>query len=132
MTEFQPDRPKISDPSPKIHGIGHPHIDRRMLALARLVAERIDREPELLQVAVKNLKRWERMHKDGLSVASAEWKTIIEGHSWPEIRAMLVQDNDEGQRLRSSSPFGGIVSEAEWKAIVRAHPRLPADRRRAA
>ena len=132
MTQSRPDRPKIADPSPKIHGIGHPHIDRRMLALARLVAERIDRNPDLLQVAVNNLERWSRMHKDGLSVASAEWKKLIERHNWPEIRAMLVEDNDEGQRLRSSSPFTGIVSEAEWKAIVKAHPRLPADRRRAA
>lgn len=132
MTEPRPARPRIDNPNPKIHGVGHPHIDRRMLAMARLVAEKIDRNPQLLQVATDNLERWARTNRNGLSVGKAEWKALIERHSWPELSAILVQDNDEGQRLRSSSPFTGIITEAEWIAIVQAHPRQRATGRQAA
>ncbi len=126
MTQPHPDLPKIDNPNPTVHGVGHPHIDRRALAMARLVAEKIDRDPRLLQVAIDNLERWAHMDEHGLSVGQAEWKALIERHSWPELRAILVQDTDEGQRLRSSSPFVGIISEEERMAILKAHPRSTA------
>ena len=118
-----PERPQIEDPNPKVHGVGHPHIDRRMLEMARLTAEKIDRDPELLQIAIDNLERWAHMDDHGLSRALAEWKDLIDRHSWPELRAILVQDTDEGQRLRSSSPFSGIISEEERMAILKRFPR---------
>ncbi len=123
MTQPRSDLPKIDNPNPKVHGVGHPHIDRRMLAMARLAAEKIDRDPELLQIAIDNLERWARMDEHGLPPPLAEWRELIARHSWPELRAILVQDNDEGQRLRGSSPFSGIISEEERLAILKAHPR---------
>ena len=87
----QPRLPKIDNPNPQIHGVGHPHIDRRMLAMARLAAEKIDRNPELLQIAIANLQRWARTRRNGLSAGKAEWKALIARHSWPELRAILVQ-----------------------------------------
>ena len=42
-------------------GRGHPEIDRRSLARARRVVARVDANPELIQVAIDNLKRWMRL-----------------------------------------------------------------------
>ena len=126
MTQPHPDLPKIDNPNPTVHGVGHPHIDRRALAMARLVAEKIDRDPGLLQVAIDNLERWAHMDEHVLPPALVEWQELIARHSWPELRAILIQDTDEGQRLRSSSPFVGIISEEERMAILKAYPRDPA------
>ena len=101
-------------------GIGHPHIDARALDMARIVVERIDAEPSLFNVAHENLERWRRL--DGtLSRANEEWEEILK-HPWREIRAILLEESDEGQRLRSTAPFVGIVTEEERLAIMRRHP----------
>ena len=46
--------------SPGQIGVGHPHIDARVLDMAKIIAERIDRDPALLDVGRKNLERWRR------------------------------------------------------------------------
>ena len=100
-------------------GPGHPEIDRRALALARLAAARIDRDPALVQAGLDNIERWAQRNGGYLPRAHAEWKALIERHSWPELRRMLLEESDEGQRLRSSHPFKGIVT-AEERARVHA------------
>lgn len=106
--------------SPGQIGIGHPHIDARVLDMAKLVVERIDDAPALLQVGCENLERERRLHGK-LSYASREWERILE-RPWPQIRAILLEESDEGQRLRSSHPFAGIVSDAERVVIMDRHP----------
>ena len=101
-------------------GIGHPHIDARSLDMARIVVERVDVDPSLFNVALENLERWRRLHGK-LSRASAEWEQIL-NRPWREIRAILLEESDEGQRLRSSHPFRGIVTEEERLAIIKRHP----------
>ena len=92
---------------------GHPEIDARVLALTRAAVARIDEDPTLVRIGLENIKRWAR-HKGGyLPRAHAEWKTLIETHPWERLREMLLEESDEGQRLRSSHPFKGLVSEAQ-------------------
>ena len=101
-------------------GIGHPHIDARSRDMARIVVERIDADPSLFNVALENLERWRRLHGT-LSRASEEWEQILK-RPWSEIREILLDESDEGQRLRSSQPFVGLVTEEERLAIIERHP----------
>ena len=61
----------------------------------------------------RNINRWTRQQGGYLPPCHAEWKTLIEQHPWSELREVLLQENDEGQRLRSSHPFVGIVTAEE-------------------
>ena len=61
-----------------------------------LVAGKIDRDTGLLQVAIDNLERWAHMDEHVLPPALVEWQELIARHTWPELRAILVQDTDEG------------------------------------
>ena len=85
--------------------------------------ERIDADPSLFDVALENLER-ERQLLGSLSGASEEWEQILK-RPWREIRAILLADSDEGQRLRSSHPFVGIVTEDERREIIARHPPPP-------
>ena len=101
-------------------GIGHPHIDARSLAMAKIIVERIDADPTFIEVAHRNLENEER-HSGRLSQASREWRQILT-RPWAEVREVLLEESDEGQRLRSSKPFAGIVSEEERLEIIRRYP----------
>ena len=101
-------------------GIGHPHIDARSLAMARIIVERIDDDPTLIEVAHRYLENEERRHGK-LCQASKEWKQILT-RPWSQVREILLEDSDEGQRLRSSKPFAGIVTEEERLEIIERYP----------
>ena len=42
-----------------------------------------------------------------------EWERILANNTTERVLQILTQDNDEGQRLRQSDPFIGILTEAE-------------------
>jgi len=93
----------------------HQAIDRRSLALAQTVVARIDADPARhgLELARETCARW---HRDNPSLALAEWLEILKG-DWQRVRAVLLDDGAEGQRLRQSSPFCGVLTPAERRAI---------------
>ena len=101
---------------PEECGVGHPHIDARILDACRLIVQRIDEDPERLQIAFENLER-ERARRGRLTKAREEWRAILD-RPWAEIRTILLDGSDEGQRLRSSHPFLGIITQEEWRAIL--------------
>ena len=101
-------------------GAGHPHIDRRSLEMAKLIVEKIDADPGLLQVAHENLQRWSRVRGGALPRCREEWKALLK-RPWSQIRGILLDESDEGQRLRSAHPFAGLVSEKERRRIHDAH-----------
>lgn len=89
-------------------------VDLFGLMLHRAVAEKLRQNPtEVLQIARSNLNRW---LKDKHS-ALLEWQKIIETCTPEEIIKIISQDTDEGQRLRSSSPFAGVLTESECEEI---------------
>jgi len=95
-------------------------VDFFSLVLHRVVAEkmRVD-ETEVLQIARNNLKRWLKSESFAGSerVALLEWQEILDNSTPEEIKKIITADTDEGQRLRSSSPFAGVLSEAEREKI---------------
>lgn len=89
-------------------------IDLFNLTLHRAVAEKLRREPEnVLQIARGNLEKWLKNKNPAL----LEWQTILDAETPEKIIKLISQDTDEGQRLRSSSPFAGVLSETEREKI---------------
>ena len=110
----------------------HDRLDARSLALHRLVARKLLSDPSLLDTARANLRRWQQ--RDGMpSQALAEWGGILDG-PFDHVISLLADRSERATRLRQSSPFCGILSEAERKAIYESyatrthHPRGEPDR----
>lgn len=101
----------------------HDQIDRRSLALARAVAEAIDRDPARsgLERARDTCGRWLIQNP---SPAVAEWSRILQ-REWREIRPLLLDPGEVGRRLRQSNPFCGVLSPRERWEIYRRFAREP-------
>jgi len=86
----------------------HADIDRRSLLLARAVAQRIDDDASRqgLERARQVCARW-RAQSD--SPAIQEWAAILAA-PWEEVRPILLEESERGQRLRQSSPFCGVLT----------------------
>jgi len=101
--------------------MGHDLIDRRSLELNRLVVEKIRQKPELMDFVRQNLDRTliEPILSESCKNALQEWRTIFSLRSFDEILGILVEDSDEGQRLRQSTPFTGILNQRERLEVFR-------------
>jgi hypothetical protein len=101
--------------------MGHDLIDRRGLELNKLVAEKILQQPELMDLVRNRLERTlsEARLSESSKDALREWQKILSTHSLHEVLKILTEDSDEGQRLRQSSPFSGILSQRERLEVFR-------------
>jgi hypothetical protein len=99
---------------------GHELQDRTSLALARAIASRLRADPSLVQIARQNLANWSRRNADapGLLRCYAEWGGIIDAGMDATLHA-LEREDEEGQRLRQSNPFPGVLSAREVWEIKR-------------
>jgi hypothetical protein len=94
----------------------HDDIDKRSLTMARRIVDKIDDDParEGLDHARQVCARW--LSKG--NVPAREWMVILQ-RPWPEIREILLDDSEEGTRLRQSDPFCGILTPIERWEIYR-------------
>src|SRR5205085_3590502 len=89
-------------------------VDLFNLMLHRAVAEKLrQNSKDVLQIARRNLKNWLKDKNPAL----LEWQNILETKPPEEIIKIISQVTDEGQQLRSSSPFAGVLNEAEREKI---------------
>ena len=51
--------------------------------------------------------------------SAREWLQILDEKPWEDVRALLLDESDEGQRLRQTDPFCGILTPPERWAIYR-------------
>jgi len=101
--------------------MNHSEIDQVSLELARRIAEKLRRQPEVIEVARDNLVRWSRQNAAAPSLLRcyAEWQNIL-SRPVEEICALLCSASDEAQRLRQNSPFAGVLTPAEvWEVKAR-------------
>jgi len=98
----------------------HQQIDARALVLGRCVAAHIDADPARsdLDKARQTCQRWLRVLPESQHAPILEWAAILES-SWSEIRNVLLDPGEEGNRLRQNSPFCGVLSNRERWAILR-------------
>lgn len=94
----------------------HQQIDRRSLRMVRAIVAKIDADPDLrgLEHAKSVCRRWVERG----NVPAREWLGIL-ARPWEEVRSLLLEESDEGQRLRQSDPFCGILTRQERWAIYR-------------
>ena len=97
----------------------HTAIDERSLAMARAIVAKIDSDPKHLGLARARATchRWLQRRP---SKQASEWQRILAQH-WEQVRAILVDETQEGCRLRQNSPFCGILSQQERLDIYRRH-----------
>lgn len=98
----------------------HEYQDRVSLEMATIVARGLAAHPEWVDLARGNLDRWTQRNAGaaGLLRCYEEWRAILD-LPVAEIAAILTEASDEGQRLRSNSPFVGVLSPREVWAIKR-------------
>lgn len=97
----------------------HSRLDERSLAMHRLVAEKVQANPALLDKARDNLRRWQQI--DGSpKLTLVEWEQILSGPA-DQVTQFLTERSERATRLRQSSPFAGLLTEAERKAIYESY-----------
>jgi hypothetical protein len=101
----------------------HAFLDEFALAYHRAVAERLRAEPEaVLERARRNLNRWTEgdAFGEGDQASLEEWREILDEADVDRLIEIMIETTDEGQRLRSSSPFVGALSPEERLEILAA------------
>src|SRR5262249_35051114 len=101
----------------------HAFLDKFALAYHRVVAERLRTEPKtVLELARRNLNRW--MGGDGFSAGEKasleEWLKVLGKMDVDNLIKIITDTSNEGQRLRSSSPFVGALTSEERLEILAA------------
>jgi excisionase family DNA binding protein len=91
------------------------------LWLHRAVAGRVvANPPALLAAAAINLRRLRRMHPEGRAWEWLDrWEAVIDEGAEAVLEA-LTSSAEYAVELRRTSPFAGILGEAERKAVVEA------------
>jgi len=96
----------------------HPWHDQFALLYHRAMAEKIRRQPALVEIARENLRRWFAAEPGATpSQARREWQRILEGEDVDEIIRLMTDPTEEGHRRRQSTPFAGILTPEERRAI---------------
>jgi hypothetical protein len=104
--------------------LSHQWLDLANLEMCRAIARKVRRDPGLMRIPRANLRRWRR--KLGYwPPAYREWEAILRHNPPGRVLRILTQDNDEGQRLRQSDPFVGILTEQERAACLQLHEETP-------
>ena len=101
--------------------MNHTETDQVSLELGRRIAERMRRQPEVVEFARANLLRWSQQNSSAPSLLScyAEWQQIL-SRPVAEICELLCSESDDAQRLRQNSPFAGVLSPTEvWEVKAR-------------
>lgn len=84
--------------------------DWRSLEMHRLIAIKLEADPSLLERARSNISRWTKLR--GMRPAYSEWEEILSS-GMDRILRVLTSEDQASARLRSSTPFTGILSDAE-------------------
>lgn len=94
----------------------HQWIDFVDLMAHRAMARKIRRMPVLFNRVRRNIARWEKCNRS-CPEPLREWKEILRENDMQEVLRIVSRAGEEGNRLRQSSPFCGILTETEREAI---------------
>jgi hypothetical protein len=94
----------------------HSLLDARSLAMHCVIARKVARDPSLLDVARRNLSAW-KMARAGLAPHFLhEWSRLLT-RPLTEILGFITSSDEVSTRLRQSSPFAGVLTAQQRKAI---------------
>jgi len=97
----------------------HRILDARSLAMHCKIAQKISLDSKLLEIAKRNLARWDKKSSGQKPGYLQEWRDILD-RPWLEIAEIITSMNEESTRLRSSSPFAGVLDDQERQRIYAA------------
>jgi hypothetical protein len=110
---------ELADGLPAGHYSDHRILDARSLAMHCKIVKKISRDPHLLDKAKANLSRWSDKIDGPEPRYLMEWQEILD-KPWPTIAEIMTNMSEDATRLRSSSPFAGILNETERDQIYAA------------
>jgi hypothetical protein len=91
----------------------HRLAEERSVAYHRVVAERLEPQPVILERARARVQQWRE--EDPSGPYAEEWARIL---SMPlaDIKHALVEDSEAGRARRQATPFAGAIPPRErWK-----------------
>lgn len=92
----------------------HRLAEERSVAYHRAIAERLRREPEILEKARQRAQGW-LASADETPFYARKWAEVLASDT-PAIAAFLVERSELADELRQSSPFAGALRPVErWK-----------------
>jgi hypothetical protein len=97
----------------------HRILDARSLAMHCRIVQKVSRDPRLLDKAKANLARWISKSDGPRPRYLMEWQEILE-KPWLTMAEIMTSMSEDATRLRSSSPFAGILNEKEREQIYAA------------
>jgi hypothetical protein len=94
---------------------GHQRIDRRSLALHRAIADKLHAQPDLLEIAHRNLDRWSQQN-GGSQPYWDSWRELLK-LPLEDLLKTIVEESERMTALRQATPFAGVLSPAERWAV---------------
>lgn len=92
------------------------------LGMFRLIADKIERDPALLQVGLDNIARWiangaDQQHR------LRQWEAMIlaarsSAEGMQSLLVALREDGERAEHLREFAPFAGILSNREITELL--------------
>jgi hypothetical protein len=103
--------------------VRHRKLEERSLALHREIAQRIRSNPDLLSSVRERLSKDIRSGRFSISLIDAmqEWLDLLDSSSVEQLLELLVDEGEDGRRLRQSTPFAGILTKEERRRILEKH-----------
>ena len=92
--------------------------DERSRMLHKEISKKLKSNPSLWDIPKNNLMKWKK-GSGKLAPALIEWDHILNTTTKEQILSILESSSEESVRLRSSSPFAGILTGNERKKIFK-------------
>lgn len=90
----------------------HEKLNRRSLELHYLIADKIRKEPCLIEEAKATIEKWLNTVSPHSKPYLVEWKKILNS-STEQCLAFMTENSEHADSLRQSSPFAGILTNKE-------------------
>ena len=81
------------------------------------MADRIRRDPSLVDEAKRYIERRLPLASSGERLELEEWRGILRTMSLSRLRRFLLQDDARATRLRQSSPFHSAITPEERRQV---------------
>jgi DNA-binding transcriptional ArsR family regulator len=93
--------------------------DGRLLLLHARVARELRHAPErVVAKARENIRRWQELNPRSNRPWIEAWTEILDRHP-SEVALLLTDESARMRELRQSSPFAGVLTPAERRAVLR-------------
>ena len=97
----------------------HQDIDTRSLAMHRLIADKIRRDPRQLEKVRHTLAHWRKTVCASSQPYLESWERLM-SQGVETCLAAAVEDSEHAAALRQCSPFCGVLSNQERFAFLKA------------